>query len=58
MVDYFDTQTCDTWETNVTKRREIETAHIHSLGFRDTREGVTLWRLGCIQQTKITRNRE
>ena len=29
----------------VTTRREILIEHIHSLGFRDIREGVRLWRV-------------
>ena len=36
---------CDIRERNVTIRSEIWTMNIHSLGFRDIREWVTLWRL-------------
>jgi hypothetical protein len=44
---------CDIREGNVTIRSEIWTMYIHSLGFWDIRECVTLWRLilrilGCI----------
>jgi hypothetical protein len=43
-VDYFMSKTCDIWEVNVTTRRDIQTENICFLGFRDTREGVTLRR--------------
>ena len=33
------------WEGNVTTRRNIQTEHIHFVGFWDIREGVTLRRL-------------
>ena len=36
---------CDTWEGNVTTKSEIWTMNIRSLGFRDVRGCVTLWRL-------------
>ena len=45
LVGYFNVKTCDIWEVNMTTRREIWTKHIHSLGFGDVREEVTLWRL-------------
>jgi hypothetical protein len=35
----------DVRERNVTIRNEICTTNIRSLGFRDIRESVTLWRL-------------
>jgi hypothetical protein len=43
----------DIRQRKVTTRREILTTNIHSLGFRDIRERVTLWglilrSLGCI----------
>ena len=41
LVHYFSVKTFDTWEGNVTTRREIWTKNIHSLVFLDTREGVT-----------------
>ena len=46
---------CDIRERNVTRRSEIWTTNIRSLGFRDIRECVTLWRLilhnlGCTYQ--------
>ena len=53
LVDYTNAITCNTWEGNVTTRREIYIGHIRSLGFGDIIEGVTLrrvtlWRLGRI----------
>jgi hypothetical protein len=49
---------CDIREKNVTIRSEIWTTNIRSLGFRDIREWVTLWRLilwslGCITYNNI-----
>ena len=38
-------KTCDVKERNVTIRSAIWTTHIRSLGFRDIREWVTLWKL-------------
>jgi hypothetical protein len=48
LIDYDNVKTHDIWEKNMTTRREIHTEHIHSLGFEDRREAVTLWRLRCI----------
>ena len=36
---------CDVRERNVTIRNEICTMNIRSLGLRDIRESVTLWKL-------------
>ena len=47
-MDSFTIKTHDIWEDNLTTRREDQTEHIHSLGFQDIREKVTLQRLGCI----------
>jgi hypothetical protein len=41
----FNDKFCDIRERNVTIRSEILTTNICSLGFRDIREHVTLWRL-------------
>jgi hypothetical protein len=35
----------DLRERNVTRRSEVWTTNIHSLGFQDIRDCVTLWRL-------------
>ena len=32
----------------MTPRGEFWIEHIRSLGFRDIRDGVMLWRLGCV----------
>ena len=45
LMGYIDDKFCDIRERNVTIRSEIGTTNIRSLGFRDTRECVTLWRL-------------
>jgi hypothetical protein len=53
LVVCIDDNICDIRERNVTIRSQVWTTSIHSLGFRDSREQVTLWRfilrsLGCI----------
>ena len=45
LVVYFNVETCDMWEINVTMRSETKIKNIRSLGFQDIREGVTLRRL-------------
>jgi hypothetical protein len=47
LVDYLNVKNYDKWEGNVITKREILIEHICFLGFGDTREGVTLQRLGC-----------
>ena len=43
LVACIDDKFRDIRERNVTIRREIGTTNIHSLGFQDIREWVTLW---------------
>jgi hypothetical protein len=55
-----DNKSCDIRERNVTIRSEIWTTNIRSLGFRDIRGCVTLWRLllqslGCIMSQYATK---
>ena len=45
LVVYFNVQTRDVREGNVIAKSEIWTKNIHSLGFQDIGEGVTLMRL-------------
>ena len=45
LLVYFNVQTHDIWERNMSIRREMQIEHIRSLGFQDIREGVTLRRV-------------
>ena len=44
----FNVKTGDIWEGSMTIRSEVKTENNRFIRFRDIREGVTLWRSGCI----------
>jgi len=61
LVVYINDKICDIRERTGTIRSEIWTTNIHSLGFHDIREHVTLWRLilqnfGCTSNPKAMNN--